>query len=169
MSTSAYVKPAVLVFVTHGQLVPFAIKEAVGRELNWLEAARFFCKVDHSDWAAPIVPVPKKDGAIRVCGDYKVSVNPMLQVDQYPIPNSNELMTSLANQKHFTKLNLKSAYELMLLDKESAKLVRINTHQGLYECNCLLLMENRKNSPTCAVVFSSGQKQLPPLHPFPVQ
>ena len=117
--------------------VPFAIKEAVGKELDRLESAGILHKVDHSDWAAPIVPVPKKDGTIRVCGDYKVSVNPMLQVDQYPLPNPNELMASLANGKLFTKLDLTSAYQQMLLDKESAKLVTINTHQGLYECNRL--------------------------------
>ena len=116
---------------------PFAIKQAVERELDRLEAAGILCKVDHSDWAALIVPVLKKDGAIRVCGDYKVSLNPMLQVDQYPLPNANELMASLANGKHFTKLDLTSAYQQMLLDKESAKLGTINTHQGLHECNHL--------------------------------
>ena len=117
--------------------VPFAIKEAVGKELDRLEAAGILQKVDHSDWAAPIVPVPKKVGTIRVCGDYKVSVNPMLQVDQYPLPNPNELMASLAKGKHFSKLDLTSAYQQMVLDKESAKLVTINTHQGLHECNRL--------------------------------
>ena len=37
--------------------VPFAIKETVGRELDRLEATGILRKVDHSDWAAPIVPV----------------------------------------------------------------------------------------------------------------
>ena len=31
--------------------------------------------VDHSEWAAPIVAIPKKDGSFRICGDYKVTVN----------------------------------------------------------------------------------------------
>ena len=91
--------------------VPFAIKEAVGRKLDQLEADGILRKVDHSEWAAPIVLVPKKDGTIRICGDYKVSINPVLQVDQYPLPNPNELMPSLAGGKQFTKLDLTSAYQ----------------------------------------------------------
>ena len=42
--------------------VPFAIKEPIEQELARLEATGILEKVTHSDWAAPIVPVPKKDG-----------------------------------------------------------------------------------------------------------
>ena len=41
-------------------------------------------KVDHSEWAVPIVAVPKKDGTFCICGDYKVTVNQALAVNQYP-------------------------------------------------------------------------------------
>ena len=41
--------------------VPFAIRDAVGKELDLLEKQGIIEKVSHSDWAAPIVPVPKKD------------------------------------------------------------------------------------------------------------
>ena len=36
------------------------------KELDRLEAAGILKKVNHSDWAAPIVPVPKKDGTVYV-------------------------------------------------------------------------------------------------------
>ena len=117
--------------------VPFAIRETVSRELDRLEAAGILEKVECSDWAAPIVPVPKKDGTIRVCGDFKVTVNPMLQVDQHPLPNPNELLSTLAGGQSFTKLDLTAAYQQMLLDDESAKLVTLNTHKGLYKCTRL--------------------------------
>lgn len=39
---------------------------------------------DH-EWAAPVVVVPKCDGGLHLCGDYKVTVNPALDVEQYAI------------------------------------------------------------------------------------
>ncbi len=38
--------------------VPFALKDAVGKELNRLESEGILQRVNHSNWAAPIVPVP---------------------------------------------------------------------------------------------------------------
>ena len=64
-------------------------------ELDRLEKAGILENVTHSDWASPIVPVPKNDGCMRICGDYKVSVNQSLIVDQHPLPNSEELYTTL--------------------------------------------------------------------------
>ena len=42
--------------------VPFAIKDAISQELDQLEKQRIISKVPHSQWATPIVPVPKKMG-----------------------------------------------------------------------------------------------------------
>ena len=63
--------------------VPYAIcgaNEQIWIGLGVLE------KINHSEWAAPIVPIPKADGSIRICGDCKVTFNPALQVDQFPMP-----------------------------------------------------------------------------------
>ena len=98
-----------------------------------MEASGVLRKVNYAEWAAPIVPVPKKDGTIRICGDYKVTVNPYLHVDQYPLPKPSDLMACLTGGQKFSKLDLSAAYQQILLDDESAKLLTINTHQGLYE------------------------------------
>lgn len=112
--------------------VPFAIKGAIETELDRLEAAGILKKVTYSKWAAPIVAVPKKDGKIRICGDYKVTVNQELEVDQYPLPKPDDLFATLAGGKKFTKLDLSQAYQQLILDGDSEKYLTINTHRGLY-------------------------------------
>ena len=51
--------------------VPFALKEPLERELTRLEGLGILQKIKHTEWAAPVVVVPKGDGCLRVCGDYK--------------------------------------------------------------------------------------------------
>lgn len=113
--------------------VPYAIKDKVTKELNRLEETGILRRVDYAEWAAPIVPVPKRDGTFRVCGDYKVTINSALKVDQYPLPTPADLMASLTGGTKFSQLDLSAAYQQMELDSASAKLVTVNTHQGLYE------------------------------------
>ena len=96
--------------------VPFAIKEAIGRELDSMEEQGTLERVDHSEWAAPIVAVPKKDGTFRICGDYKVTVNQALAVDQYPLPKPDDLFATLAGGKssqNLTCLKHTYSYDLM--------------------------------------------------------
>ena len=102
------------------------------KELDRLEQEGVIKKVDHSEWAAPIVVVPKGDGQIRICGDYKVTVNGVLDVDQYPLPKPEDLFASLVGGQKFSKLDLSQAYQQMCLEEESQKFVTINTHKGLY-------------------------------------
>ena len=112
--------------------VPYATKQAVENELDRLESSGILEKVSYSEWAAPIVVVPKKDGKIRLCGDYKVTVNSALEVDQYPLPRPDDLFATLAGGNKFTTLDLSQAYLQLVLDEESSSYVTVNTHRGLY-------------------------------------
>ena len=92
------------------RLVPFAIKEAIGQELDQIEKQGVIERIYHSELAAPIVAVPKKDGHFHICGDFKVTINPCLAVDHYPLPRPNDLLATLAGGKVFMKLDLSQAY-----------------------------------------------------------
>ena len=81
--------------------MPFAICEAVETELSHLESSGIIEKVTHSDWAALIVAVPNANGRLHISGDYKVTINPILAVDQYPLPRPEELFATLAGGKTF--------------------------------------------------------------------
>ena len=112
--------------------VPFALKQAVEQELDRLEELGIIEKVTHSQWAAPVVPVPKGDGKIRLCGDYKVTINPVLEIDKYPLPKPDDLFATLSGGQRFTKIDLTHAYQQMSLKESSRELVTVNTHRGLY-------------------------------------
>ena len=113
--------------------VPFALREAVEEELARLEQEGVIKRVKSSDWAAPIVCVPKKNGKVRICGDFKVTANRVLEVDQYPLPRPEDIFARLAGGKRFSTLDLSQAYHQLMLDEESRKLVTVNTHRGLFQ------------------------------------
>ena len=60
------------------------------------------------------------------------SLNPVLEVDQYPLPRSVDLFATLAGGKSFTTLDLSHAYQQLILEESSHKFVTVNTHRGLY-------------------------------------
>ena len=76
--------------------IPYAVRARVEAELERLESEGIIEPVTTSEWAAPIVPVVKRDGTIRVCGDYKLTANKAALVDSYPLPRVEDLFASLA-------------------------------------------------------------------------
>ena len=75
-----------------------------------------------SNWVAPIVPVLKGDNTIRICCDYKVTVNQVSKFDRYPIPKIEDLFAKLSGGTLFTKRDLSQAYQELMLDEESKKI-----------------------------------------------
>ena len=112
--------------------VPYALRPAVEKELKKMEDEGIIEPVEVSNWATPIVCVPKTDGSVCVCGDYKGTVNPAIQTEQFPIPTLEEIRGKVSTWKKFTKIDLRSAYQQMVLDKASQQLCTINTHKGLF-------------------------------------
>ena len=97
-----------------------------------MQAENIISPVDTSEWATPLVCVPKTDGSVRLCGDYKITVNRCIHTDQHPIPTPDEVLAKIAGGQKFTKIDLKCAYQQMQLDDKSQELVTINTSRGLY-------------------------------------
>ncbi len=118
--------------------VPYALRKRVDDELDMLESEGIISKKEISECAIPIVPIPKSDGTVRICGAYKVMVNPQLQVDQYPLPRIEDIFASLAGGQKFTKLDLHQDYLQMELHDDSKDYLTINTNKGLYQYNRLV-------------------------------
>ena len=113
--------------------VPYAVREKVEVELERLVKEGTLEPVQLADWAAPIVPVLKADkSSIRICGDFRQTVNPVSRLDRYPIPRVEDLLATLAKGKSFTKIDLSHVYQQLPLDEKSKEHVVINTHKGLF-------------------------------------
>ena len=110
------------------QSVPFTLKEAIENDLSRLEQLGVITKVNYSEWAAPIVAVSKIDGGMRICVDYKVTINPVLELDRYPLPTPEDLFATVSGTKYFCKLDLSHVYQQVELEPESRKLVTVSTH-----------------------------------------
>ena len=117
--------------------VPYAMRTKVDVELDNLLKNKIIEPVSYSKWAAPIVPVLKPDGTVRICGDYRLTANQACVVNKYPVPRIDDLFATLGGGTVFSKLDMKSAYNQLCLAKESKPLTTINTHRGLFQYNRL--------------------------------
>ena len=111
--------------------VPFAMKAAVESEIERMENEGILKSVPFSEWASPIVIVPKSDDRLRICGDYKQTVNPCLNNDTFPQPTPEELLSKIHVMKKFSKIDLSQAYLQIQLEEQSQKYLTINTSKRL--------------------------------------
>ena len=85
--------------------MPYSLKPAVEEELARLQRDGIIEPVKFSEWAAPIVAGVKPDGQVRICGDYRLTVNRASRLEAYPIPQIDELFASMSGgcRLHETK------------------------------------------------------------------
>nr|XP_023026404.1 uncharacterized protein K02A2.6-like [Leptinotarsa decemlineata] len=88
--------------------------------------------IEASNWGTPVLPILKTDNTIRICGDYKTTLNECSENVRYPLPRIEEIFAKLNGGKSFTKLDLYSAYLQFILDEKSQEMATLNTHKGLY-------------------------------------
>lgn len=91
------------------------------------------CQPSSSPWANPLHIVKKKNGQLRVCGDYR-RLNAMTTPDRYPIPRIQDFTFRLHGMKIFSKIDIKKAYYwIPMASKEDIQKTAISTPFGLWE------------------------------------
>ena len=73
---------------------------------------------------------------MRVCGDFKVTINPVLEMD--PLPKTEDIFANLSPGRQFSKIDLSEAYLQMEVSVDSKELLTINTHKGIFLYNHLV-------------------------------
>ena len=112
--------------------------------------------VEQSEWAAPIVIAKKKNGEIRICADFKTTINPHLRPKTFPLPTAEDVFSTLSQGESFTKLDLARAFKQMEVLEESQPLLTITTHLGLFQY-CRLpfgVAQPSEGVPTVAAVWT---------------
>jgi hypothetical protein len=102
------------------------------REYIQENLAKGFIRKSESPAGFPILFVPKKDGKLRLCVDYR-KLNDITVKNRYPLPNISELQDRLSGAKFFTALDLRGAYNLIRMKKGEEWKTAFRTRYGHYE------------------------------------
>ena len=105
-------------------LNPLLAKQVRDVLIKWEE--QNIIRKSSSPWSSPIVVVPKKNGKIRVCADYR-SINNVTLKNSWPLPHIESSLSNLANQNIFSILDAKDAYFAIEISEESIPKTAITT------------------------------------------
>lgn len=118
----------------------------IENELERLVGLGLLIPLDISEWATPLVPVLKRNGKIRICGDFKLTINKYVILNKYPLHTVDDIFTKLQGGNTFSELDLTQVYMQFPIDEESSKLLTIVTHKGLFRY--LKMPEGVSRAPT---------------------
>ena len=97
-----------------------------------------------SSWSSPIVMVPKPDGSMRFCIDYR-KVNAVTKTDSYPIPRLEDCIDRVGNSAFVTKIDLLKGYWQVPLTDRAKEISAFVTPEGLFQCKVMPF--GMKNAP----------------------
>ena len=84
-----------------------------------------------TEWCAPMVPMPRKDGRVRICVGLN-RLNKAVQREKYILPTLDDILPKLAGSSMFSLLDAATGFWQIPLDKDSAKLTTFITPFGRY-------------------------------------
>nr|GEX31773.1 reverse transcriptase domain-containing protein [Tanacetum cinerariifolium] len=91
-----------------------------------------FIRPSHSPWGAPVLFVKKKDGAMRMCIDYR-ELNKLTIKNRYPLPRIDDLFHQLQGACCFSKIDLRSGYHQLRVRDEDIPNTAFRTRYGHFE------------------------------------
>uniref|UniRef100_A0A8C5M0U9 ribonuclease H n=1 Tax=Leptobrachium leishanense TaxID=445787 RepID=A0A8C5M0U9_9ANUR len=115
--------------------VPEARRQAIEREVEKMLKLGVI-EESHSEWNSPIVLVPKPDGSIRFCNDFR-KLNSISKFDTYPMPRVDELIERLGKARYLTTIDLTKGYWQVPLTEQAKEKTAFSTPQGLFQYTVL--------------------------------
>ncbi|XP_075156411.1 uncharacterized protein LOC142229725 [Haematobia irritans] len=96
-----HLKPNSTPVFARAREIPLALKDEYAAEIDRKIAAGLFERVDYSEWASTTHVVSKKNGKIRITGNYKPTVNPQIIIDEHPITKPEYIFNKMKGSKVF--------------------------------------------------------------------
>ncbi|MCO5603023.1 hypothetical protein L7F22_057166 [Adiantum nelumboides] len=103
----------------------------VKEEIHKLLAVDFIYPEEEVTWLSPIVVVPKKNGKIRVCVDYR-KLNAATVSDPFPLPFCDTLLDAIARHEIYSFLDGFSGYNQIAMAFEDMDKTAFVTKWGVY-------------------------------------
>ena len=85
-----------------------------------------------SDWSSPCVLVPKSDGTVHSCTDFR-KLNALTKTDSFPLPRIEDCIKRIGKARYVTKLDLLKGYWQIPLTDHAKQLPAFVTPDGLYQ------------------------------------
>lgn len=79
-------KPGAIPRFLKAAVPPYALRPKIEEKFKEMVENGIVKPVDYSDWGTQLVVVPKNSGDIRICGNYKITLNPQILNNCHPIP-----------------------------------------------------------------------------------
>ncbi|XGW34105.1 hypothetical protein V3C99_018134 [Haemonchus contortus] len=119
--------------------VPIALRIKVEAKLEEMVRNGTIQRVEHSKWATPLAAVSKAGGKIWVCGDYKVTVIPHLDINRYKLPEPDDLFHMLHGGKKFSKVDFSDAYIIAYIIASAPAIFQRIMEETLAGIECTLI------------------------------
>jgi hypothetical protein len=97
-----------------------------------------------SSAGSPVMFVKKKDGSLRLCVDYR-GLNAVTETDRSALPIIKDMLQRTFGCQYFSKVDLKSAFNLIRISEGSEHLTAFRSKYGLFEY--LVMPFGLKNAP----------------------
>ncbi|GKD08643.1 putative reverse transcriptase domain-containing protein, partial [Tanacetum coccineum] len=95
-------------------------------------ARQGFIRPSHSPWGAPMLFVKKKDGALRMCIDYR-ELNKLTIKNRYPLSRIDDLFDQLQGARYFSKIDLRSGYHQLRVHEDDIPKTAFRMRYGHFE------------------------------------
>ena len=112
------------------------IAQTIQEELKKLLDVGFIYEIEHFDWVSPIVCVPKKNGKLRVCVDFK-KLNANTIKDHYPLPYTKTILERLVGHEAYSFLDGFSGYNQVKIHATNQHKTTFATEWGTYAYNVM--------------------------------